>query len=76
MTRAEWQLDVAPTAREVYEAMVLAGRGVFRGRQRIAVILHGAARLATVPTEAFSSSSPSSVKQSLFIGWLPGESIQ
>jgi hypothetical protein len=42
----------------------------------IAEILHGAARLAAVPTEAFSSSAPSSVKQSLFSASPPGESIQ
>lgn len=41
MKEPEWQLDVAPTAAEVYEAMVLAGKSKMHGGRRIIAFLHG-----------------------------------
>ncbi len=39
MNDAEWDLDVAPTAAENYEAMTIAGRAMLNVRQRMVLIL-------------------------------------
>lgn len=41
MSDAYWQLDVAPTARETYEAMILAGQASIRGAKRALLLLFG-----------------------------------
>lgn len=38
MSAARWELDVAPTAAEVYEAMVVSGRAALRGTHRAILI--------------------------------------
>lgn len=40
MSDAHWDLDVAPTAQEAYEAMVLAGHSTLRGRKRGLIIFN------------------------------------
>lgn len=39
MTDTHWQLDIAPSAREAYEGMVVSGRGLLRGRKHLMVVL-------------------------------------
>lgn len=41
MSDAHWQLDITPTAREVFEAMLLAGKSSARGGGLAIIIGHG-----------------------------------